>query len=304
MVRRFGKVAVLYGGMNAEREVSLNSGKNVLEALLGRGVDAHGIDVKEDIIEVLWKGQFDRAFNVLHGPKGEDGAMQALLDFCDIPYCGSGVSASALAMDKVRCKWVWQANDIPTPDFMLVKSELDLEQVKKRFHYPICIKPVHQGSSIGVSKVKEESQLLPAYQLARQYHDDVMAEQWIEGGEYTVGILNEQAFPAVKIVPAREFYDYQAKYLEKTTTYLCPSDLTVEEDQKLGRLALRAFRLLGCQGWGRVDFMRDKAGNFWAIEVNPQPGMTNTSLLPKAAKASGIEFSDLVVAILETSLIK
>lgn len=302
MKKKFGKVAVLFGGLSAEREVSLRSGQAVLQGLLDRGVDAHGVDVGEDIPLVLQRGAFTRAFNILHGPGGEDGSMQALLEFLRIPYCGSGVAASALAMDKVRAKWVWQANQLPTPDFILIESEKDLHSVTERFTFPVAVKPVHEGSSVGITKVKSEAELLPAYELAKKYNDEVMLEQWIEGNEYTVPIIGDEVLPSINIKPAREFYDYQAKYIEKTTVYDCPSGLSDDKEREIQMLAKKAFKALGCRGWGRVDFMQDKQGHFWLIELNTLPGMTDTSLVPKAARAKGIEFPDLVVKILETSL--
>lgn len=302
MKEKFGKVAVLLGGLSAEREVSLRSGKAVLEGLLARGVDAHAVDVGADIASVLVKGEFDRAFNILHGPGGEDGSMQALLEFLNIPYCGSGVAASALAMDKVRAKWVWQANQLPTPDFMLIESEADLNKIPERFTFPVAMKPVHEGSSVGVSKVKSALELKAAYELAKKYNDEVMVEQWVIGSEYTVPLVGEEVYPSIKIETPREFYDYTAKYLEKTTIYSCPSGLSEAQEKEIQTIAKKAFKALGCHGWGRVDFMCDQQGQFWLIEINTLPGMTETSLVPKAARAKGIEFPDLVVRILETSL--
>lgn len=302
MKKKFGKVAVLLGGLSAEREVSLRSGAAVLEGLLARGINAHAVDVGRDIASVLSGGEFDRAFNILHGPGGEDGSMQALLEFLNIPYCGSGVAASALAMDKVRAKWVWQANKLPTPDFMLIESESDLNKIPERFTFPVAVKPVHEGSSVGVSKVKSADELKTAYELAKKYNDDVMVEQWIIGSEYTVTMIAQEAYPSIKIETPREFYDYTAKYLEKTTIYSCPSGLNEVQEKEIQQLAKKAFKTLGCHGWGRVDFMCDKAGQFWLIEINTLPGMTETSLVPKAARAKGVEFPDLVVKILETSL--
>lgn len=300
-MKAFGKVAVLYGGLSAEREVSLNSGKAVLEGLRAKGVDAHGIDVGPDIVQVLQQGQFDRAFNVLHGRGGEDGSMQAVLDFLAIPYCGSGVAASALAMDKLRSKWVWRANGLPTPDFIRICQDSDLEKVKQQLSLPLCVKPIHEGSSCGVSKVKSYDELAAAVKLARQYHDEVLAERWVEGGEYTVALVEEVAFPSIKISTPREFYDYEAKYIVHSTVYDCPSDLDEGSEKEIKRLAKQAYNLLGCKGWGRVDFMRDIEGQFWLIEANTVPGMTATSLLPKAAREVGIDFPDLVVKILATS---
>src|SRR3990167_324849 len=290
MKKKFGKVAVLLGGLSAEREISLKSGRAVLEGLLIRGVDAHAVDVGRDIASVLSRGEFDRAFNILHGPGGEDGSMQALLEFLNIPYCGSGVAASALAMDKVRTKWVWQANRLPTPDFMLIESEVDLNKISERFTFPVAIKPVHEGSSVGMSKVKSADELKAAYEFAKKYNDEVMVEQWIIGSEYTVTMIADEAYPSIKIETPREFYDYTAKYLEKTTIYSCPSGLSEVQEKEIQQLAKKAFKALGCHGWGRVDFMCDKASQFWLIEINTLPGMTETSFVPKAARAKGVEF--------------
>jgi D-alanine-D-alanine ligase len=299
--KHLGKVAVLYGGTSAERDISLMSGKHVLQGLQDAGVDAHGIDVGDDIVQVLQAGQFDRVFNVLHGRGGEDGTIQALLEFLNIPYCGSGVAASSLSMDKARTKWVWQANDLPTPDFCLVKQEADILNLPGHFTYPLAVKPLHEGSSLGMSKVKCESELLPAFHTAKQYHDEVMVERWIEGGEYTVGIIGDTILPSVKISTPREFYDYEAKYFVNTTQYDCPSDLDKTAESQIANLARQAFDVLGCKDWARIDFIQNPQGQFTLIEANTVPGMTQTSLIPKAAKVAGITFPNLVTSILSNT---
>jgi len=294
---------VLFGGLSAEREVSLHSGEQVLEALLEAGVDAHPVDVGHDIVEVLQESKFDRVFNVLHGRGGENGTMQALLEFLNIPYCSSGVTASALAMDKVRTKWIWMANGLPTPKFVFLRSEDDLRDVEKELLLPIAIKPVHEGSSCGVVKVHDYTELKAAYAEATKYHDHVMAEEWVEGGEYTIAIVADEIFPSVKITtPKHEFYDYKSKYIDHSTVYECPSDLTPDEETRLQSLSKHAYDLIGCRGWGRVDVMQSQDGNFSLLEVNTIPGMTETSLVPKAAKVKGLSFPELTVKILETSL--
>lgn len=302
-MQEFGKVGVLAGGVSAEREVSLSSGREVFKALKEKGVNAHLLDIGEDPIKQLRAAHFDRVFSVLHGHVGEDGRTQALLEFLKIPYCGSGVAGSAFAMDKIRCKWIWQANALATPDFLVVNSEEGLKTVEQRFQFPLCIKPAAEGSSVGITKVKSAAELLPAYREANPYTGHVMAEQWIEGGEYTVAIVDGETFPSVKIsTPNREFYDYEAKYIDHSTVYDCPSDLTAEQEKEIQQIALQAFNLIGCKAWGRVDFIQDKQGKFWLIEVNTIPGMTPTSLLPKAAKQKGLSFADVVLKILRTTL--
>jgi D-alanine-D-alanine ligase len=300
---KFGKVAVLCGGFSGEREVSLHSGQQVHQGLVSAGVDAHLVDVGHDIVRKLEAEQFDRVFSVLHGRGGEDGTMQALLEYLKLPYCSSGVAASALAMDKVRTKWIWQANQLPTPLFRLIKDEKDLEVVKAKLTLPIAVKPVHEGSSLGVIKVTDYAQLKAAYLKAKECNDHIMAEEWIEGDEYTVTIVGHTLYPSIKIsTPNHEFYDYEAKYTDHSTVYECPSNLTGNDEFRLQRLSMRAFRLLGCRGWGRVDVMRAHDGTFFLIEVNTLPGMTETSLVPQAALAAGVSFPALVVKILETSL--
>ena len=297
----FGKVAVLLGGRSAEREVSLNSGKSILQALLNKGIDAHSIDVGDDIVDRLIEAKVDRAFIILHGREGEDGVIQGLLEMMDIPYTGSGVGGSALAMDKVKSKLIWQRMNLPTLPFLALDTA-DINLVKENFKMPICVKPVHEGSSNGVSKVSAVEQFQAAYEHALQYHDQIMIEEWIEGREFTVGILHDKALPVVEICVPYGFYSYEAKYGDVETQYHCPCDLSDDKQLFLQQLALQAFDLLGCSGWGRVDFLQNKRGDFWLTEANTIPGMTNRSLVPKAAKELGLDFDDLILQILATSL--
>jgi D-alanine-D-alanine ligase len=300
-VKEFGKVAVLMGGNSAEREVSLDTGKIVLEALKRQGVDAHGIDVGDDIVDRLWKGQFNSAFIALHGRGGEDGVIQSILEKLHIAYPGSGIEASALSMDKAKTKEILQKNNIPTTPFIVLRSEDDLPIVKDKFDLPICVKPVQEGSSNGVAKVGDFAQLFTAYQRAFNYDDEVLVEPWIVGREFTVAVLDESALPVVEIcVPGDGFYDYDAKYESEKTVYHCPCDLPKKQEVYLQALALRAFKALGCEGWGRVDFLQDEQENFWVMEVNTVPGMTAHSLLPKAAAVNGIDFDQLVLRILSS----
>ncbi len=298
----FGKVAVLYGGLSSEREVSLKSGKAVFEALLRRSVDAHLVDVGISIVTQLMDGHFDRAFNILHGPGGEDGVMQALLETLAIPYTGSGVQGSALAMDKLRTKFVWRGCGLPTPDFVILDGPEAFPEVASRLGFPVIVKPVHEGSSIGISKVDSADQLEQAWATARKYDREIIAERWITGGEYTASILNNEALPLIKLETPRAFYDYEAKYLLNDTRYLCPCGLALPLEMELRRMALKAFNFLGLAGWGRIDFMLDKDNHPWLIEANTTPGMTDHSLVPMAARAAGYSFDELVWRILETTL--
>jgi len=301
--QKFGKVAVLMGGWSAEREVSLKSGTAVLAAMQGRGIDAHGIDVQRDtVIEELKQGAYDRAFNILHGPGGEDGVIQGVLEVLGIPYTGSGVMASALAMDKLRTKQLLDGIGLPTPNYMLLDEESDYEYVAANLGLPIMVKPAQQGSSIGMSKVERTEELHPAWQAAAQFDGAVLAEQWIEGKEYTVAILGDEALPAILLETPREFYDYEAKYQSNDTQYICPCGLSKEQEAQLQRLALSTFQALGAEGWGRVDLFIDKEGHPWIIELNTLPGMTDHSLVPMAAKAKGMAFDELVVRILMQTL--
>jgi D-alanine-D-alanine ligase len=299
---RFGKVVLLMGGLSAEREISLRSGAAILEALKRKGVDAIAIDVGEDVIVRLQEVQFDRAFIILHGRGGEDGVIQGVLEIMGIPFTGSGVMASALGMDKLRTKQLWQGIGLPTPPFMCLQNEEDLESLVETIGLPVFVKPAHEGSSVGMTKVSAVAQLKEAWTVARKYDQDVLAERWIEGDEYTVTILGDMALPPIRIETPREFYDFEAKYHADTTSYHCPSGLGEDEIAELQALALRAFAAVGCQGWGRVDFMRDHNNRFWLIEVNTVPGMTDHSLVPMAAKAAGIDFDELVCRILDETM--
>ena len=300
--RDFGKVAVLMGGWAAEREISLKSGNAVLAALKAAGVDAHGVDAGRDVIEVLTRGAYDRAFVILHGRGGEDGVVQAALELADIPYTGSGVLASALGMDKWRSKLLWQAAGLPVPDYVLLEADSDAEAVAARLGLPLFVKPVNEGSSIGVTKVKAAAELRAAFEAASRYDRLILAERYLGGGEYTVPILAGEALPVIRIVPATEFYDYEAKYFRDDTQYRCPCGLEPAQEQALQALALQAFRVLGGRDWGRIDILLDAQGNPYLLEANTIPGMTDHSLVPMAARVRGIDFQSLCLRILETSL--
>jgi D-alanine-D-alanine ligase len=297
---QFGKVAVLFGGRSGEREVSLKSGSAVLAALQRQGVDAHAFDPASQDLSAL--KQFDRAFIALHGRFGEDGTIQGALELMGIPYTGSGVMASALGMDKWRTKLLWTAAGVTTPNYVLMDDSTHVENVVTALGLPLFVKPANEGSSIGVSKVKQAGDLQAAYALAKQSDPLVIAEQFVGGGEYTVGILGETALPVVRIVPKNEYYDYEAKYLRDDTEYRCPCGLSVEQEQQIQAEALQAFKVLGCKGWGRVDFLMDEAGKHYFLEVNTSPGMTDHSLVPMAAKAAGMDFDALVIRILQQTL--
>lgn len=296
----FGKVAVLLGGKSAEREVSLNSGGRVLAALSRQGVDAQPFDPALRSLDEL--AAFDRVFIALHGRHGEDGTIQGALELMGIPYTGSGVMASAVGMDKWRTKLLWRAVGLPVPEFVVLDAAADFSAVEKQLGLPIFVKPDCEGSSIGISKVKTPGALRAAYDEAVKHDTLVLAERAITGGEYTVAILGAgdsmQALPIVKIEPATEFYDYEAKYLRDDTTYRCPCGLTESREIELRAQALEAFRVLGCRGWGRVDFLMDEAGNAYFLEVNTAPGMTDHSLVPMAARVAGISYDELVMRVL------
>ena len=298
-VAQFGKVAVLFGGRSAEREVSLKSGGMVLNALRKRGVDAHPFDPKERDLGALIAEKFDRAFVILHGRYGEDGTIQGALELLGIPYTGSGVLASALAMDKWRTKLLWQAAGIPTPRYELLGAKGDFAAVAARLGLPLMVKPANEGSSIGMSKVRAAADLEEAYALAANYDRVVLAEQFIEGIELTAAVLGGEALPLIKLETPREFYDYEAKYLAEDTRYIIPCGLAADAERALQRQALAAFDTLGCSGWGRIDLMLDTAGRPWFIEANTSPGMTDHSLVPMAARHAGLSFEDLVLRILE-----
>lgn len=296
---RFGKVGVLLGGRSAEREVSLMSGHAVLAALLRQGVDAHAFDPAEHDLADLAAQGFERVMIALHGRFGEDGTLQGALDWMGIPYTGSGVMASALAMDKWRTKLLWQAAGIPTPDYVLMDAHTDFAAVVARLGLPIFVKPVREGSSIGMSKVMHADELVAAWEKAVEFDDMVLAEQFIEGGEYTCAILGEQALPLIQLIPKKAFYDYESKYLRDDTEYRVPCGLAAEQELAFQQLAKMAFDILGCRGWGRLDLMLDKAGNPYFLEANTSPGMTDHSLVPMAARAAGMTFDALVLAVLE-----
>ncbi|MCB1802801.1 MAG: D-alanine--D-alanine ligase [Gammaproteobacteria bacterium] len=297
----FGRVAVLMGGWAAEREVSLVSGKAVLEGLLRRGVDAHGIDAGRDVIEVLSGGGYDRVFNVLHGRGGEDGVIQGALEIIELPYTGSGVLGSAIAMDKYRTKLMLQALGLPTPGFALIANEDDLAAAAQ-LGFPLMVKPALEGSSIGMSKASDDAQLRAAWQLAAKYDSHVMAECWVSGAEYTAAILGREPLPLIKLETPHEFYDYDAKYRANDTRYLVPCGLDEATERELQALALHTFDAVGASGWGRVDILMDGQGRPYVIEVNTVPGMTDHSLVPMAAKAVGIDFDELVWRILAQTL--
>jgi len=301
MARNFGKVAVLMGGPSAEREVSLKSGNAVLAALKRQGIAAHGIDADKSTLRLLEDGRFDRAFIALHGRWGEDGVIQGALEVLGIPYTGSGVLGSALGMDKMKTKFLWTAAGVPTPECVVLEPGTDLNKVVARLGLPVFVKPAREGSSLGVSKAKSTAELKAAWEAAVKFDDQVIAERFIDGAEITCGILGDRALPLIKIETDREFYDYEAKYLLDSTRYLCPCGLPAEQEREIQQLARRAFATLGCSGWGRVDFMLDKSGRAYVLEVNTVPGMTDHSLVPKAAKQAGIDFDQLVLRILETA---
>jgi len=281
------------GGWAAERDISLLSGNAVLQGLLERGVDAHAVDVDRNVLKLLGDGEYDRAFVVLHGRGGEDGVIQGALEVLQLPYTGSGVLGSALAMDKYRCKLLWQGMGLPTPGFAMIHRQEDL-QAAAEIGFPMMIKPAHEGSSIGMSKVENKDQLHAAWQLASRYDSAVLAEAWIEGPEYTVAIMGDQPLPLIRLETDNTFYDYQAKYESDETRYLLPCGLDVEQEADLQQLALSAFKGVAAAGWGRVDIMLDEAGEAWLIEVNTVPGMTDHSLVPMAANAAGMDFPELV----------
>jgi D-alanine-D-alanine ligase len=300
--RDFGRVAVLLGGNSSEREVSLNSGGNCLDALRRRGVDAHAVDGVPALVTDLVNKRYDRVFNIMHGGDGENGVVQGLLQGLGVPYTGSGVLGSALTLDKIRTKQVWLSLGLPTPRYVRLSRNDDVDAAARSLGLPIIVKPACEGSSVGVSRVFKEADLAQAVALAARYEGELLMEQLIEGDELTVGVLGDDALPTIRIVPAGEYYDYHAKYVAEDTQYICPG-LQGDAETQLRALALQAFRTAGCSGWGRVDVMRDRKGMNYLLEVNTTPGMTSHSLVPKAAKAFGLEFDDLVWRILETSFV-
>jgi D-alanine-D-alanine ligase len=295
----FGKVAVLLGGRSAEREVSLKSGSMVLAALRKKGVDAHPFDPRERGLDALIAEGFDRVFIALHGRYGEDGTIQGALEFLGVPYTGSGVLGSAIAMDKTRTKMIWLANGVPTPPYESLRSDSDLAGVAKRLGLPLIVKPVQEGSSIGITKVTKAAALDEAYALAVNYAPDVIAERFINGPEYTASILADAPLPLIRIEAPEGKYDYQNKYFTDVTKYHCPCGLPAKKEEELKALALRAFKAVGCTGWGRIDLMLDGKKKPWLLEVNTSPGMTSHSLVPMAARAVGLSYEDLCLRILE-----
>jgi D-alanine-D-alanine ligase len=295
----FGKVAVLMGGKSAEREISLMSGNGVLKALRSKGVDAQAFDpAARDLFELKREG-FARCFIALHGRGGEDGTVQGALEVLGVPYTGSGVLGSALAMDKARAKLVWQARGLPTPAFELLEGSADMRGVAGRLGLPLVVKPANEGSSIGITKVRAAGDLEEAYALAVNYDSAVMVEKCIEGPEYTASIVGDAALPLIRIEAPQGNYDYQNKYFTDDTKYVCPCELPAPKESAVQALALESFKALGCAGWGRVDLMLDGKGDPWLLEANTSPGMTGHSLVPMAARAVGISYEDLCVRILE-----
>lgn len=301
--RAFGRVAVLMGGASSERAVSLDSGRNCLEALRRRGVDAHAVDGVAALVPELLAKRFDRVFNILHGGAGENGVLQGLLEALGVPYTGSGVLGSALTLDKIRTKQVWLALGLPTPRYARVSPDEDVGAAARALGLPVIVKPACEGSSVGVSRVFKEADLPQAVALAARYPGELLMEQLIEGEELTVGVLGDEALPSIRIAPAGEYYDYHAKYIAEDTQYVCPG-LSGADEADIRAVALRAFRAAACSGWARIDVMRDRQGRNYLLEVNTTPGMTSHSLVPKAAKAAGIEFDELVWRILETSCVR
>jgi len=298
----FGRVAVLFGGKSAEREVSLKSGAAVLQALQAAGVDAFGIDVGDDLLQRLDHERIDRAFIVLHGRGGEDGSMQGLLECAGIPYTGSGILASALAMDKLRTKQVWQSLGLPTPRHAALASVEDCHAAAAALGFPLMVKPAHEGSSIGMAKVDDVEALVAAWREASCFDSQVLVEQWIQGPEFTIAVLRGEVLPPIGLGTPHSFYDYDAKYLASDTQYRIPCGLDPVREQQLKDLSARACEAVGVRGWARVDVMQDANGDFWLLEVNTVPGMTDHSLVPMAARAAGLDFQQLVLSILDDSV--
>ena len=299
------KIAVLLGGTSAEREVSLNSGNAVLEALRKQGYDAHPIDPKTFPVATLKEQGFDRVFNILHGRGGDDGTMQGLLEQIGLPYTGCGVMASALTMDKMRTKMLWKAFGLPVAEMEIVTTEnrvnLNPMAVVKKLGLPLMVKPSLEGSSVGLTKVKTVEELESAVDFALKFDRTVLIEEWLAGDEFTVPVLDGEVLPSIKIVPEGEFYDYDAKYISDNTQYFCPAGLTEAREQELRRLVKQAYDVVGCRGWSRIDVMADAEGKFRLVEVNTNPGMTSHSLFPKSAATVGYSFKQLVEKILELS---
>lgn len=297
----FGKVAVLMGGFSSEREVSLESGAAIVAALQSKGIDAHAFDPKETPLHELAAQGFQTAFNILHGTYGEDGTVQGALELLGIPYTGSGVMASAVGMDKYRCKLIWQALGLPVPEFAVLDENSDFDAVERRLGLPLFVKPAAEGSSVGVVKVKETGRLKEVYGSLKHLQGEIIAERFIGGGEYSCPVINGAGYPSIRIIPATEFYDYEAKYTRDDTVYQCPSDLSGEDEARMRALAVRSAEAVGAQGVSRVDFLKDTDGKLYLLEINTLPGMTSHSLVPKSAAQTGLSFADLCVEILKTA---
>ena len=300
----FGKVAVLFGGSSTEREISLVSGRAVLAALQRRGINAHGVDPRDEPLHELPARGFDRAFIVLHGPGGEDGSTQGALEVLGLPYTGSGVLGSALAMDKLRTKRLAAALGVMTSESVVLRTVADCQVALERLGLPLIVKPATQGSSVGMSKVTTADEMEPAFRAAAAVDDVVFAEKWLTGAEYTVAVLHRRVLPAIRIEAANAFYDYEAKYHRNDTKYHCPAGLSAQAEAYMASLALAAFDAVGAEGWGRVDFMSDHTGRPLLLEINTVPGMTDHSLVPMAARAVGIDFDELCWQVLETSFVR
>jgi D-alanine-D-alanine ligase len=298
----FGKVAVLMGGLSAEREISLISGQTVLDALLKQGVDAHKVDVDHSVASQLIDGNYDRAFIMLHGRGGEDGQIQGLLSSMNIPFTGTDVAGAVLSMNKLLSKQIWLQQQLPTATYFKVTADTNINEVVEKVGLPLIIKPANEGSSIGMSKATNLDELEVAINEARQFDAEVMAESWINGPEYTVAIVDGQALPMIRLKTPHEFYDYEAKYQSNSTEYLCPCGLSAEEESDCKQLAITAFNALGMHGWGRIDLMRDENGQFYLLEANSVPGMTDHSLVPMAAAHAGMSFEQLVLKILQQTV--
>ncbi|WP_130536936.1 D-alanine--D-alanine ligase [Thiomicrorhabdus indica] len=302
IIKQYGHVAVLMGGKAAEREISLKSGRAVCQALISKGVDAKAVDVKSLKDLQALSGKYDRVFVALHGRWGEDGVVQAILQDIGLPFTGSEMAACALGMDKLRCKWLWMGAGLPTPKFQWITPNHPIDYDNFDIPFPVMVKPSHEGSSIGISKANDIAQLKQSVIDAQKYDSEVLIEQWISGEEYTCGILDGMPLPMIKLQTSHDFYDYEAKYQSNDTQYLCPCGLNEETEKSIQAIALKAFNTVGLKDWGRVDFMIDEQGQAWLIEINTIPGMTDHSLVPMAAQQHGIEFSDLVLRILKTTL--
>lgn len=302
LVKQLGRVGVLYGGQSSEREISLQSGNAVAKALADAGVEYVMLDTGQSAIADIQSANIDRAFIALHGPGGEDGRIQAVLEYLQIPYTGSDVQSSALAMDKLRSKQLWRGTGIPTPDFELLNDNSDWQAVLTRLGGDVMVKPAHEGSSIGMARVSTAGELAIAYRNAAKYDQSVIAEKLIVGAEYTVAVLDGKALPPIRLETDHHFYDFDAKYLAEDTRYIIPCGLSEMKTQELKALALQAFSAIGCRGWGRLDVMADQQQNFYLLEVNTVPGMTSHSLVPMAAKADGLSFEELILTILKATL--